>query len=467
MAILFDIFIKVVSMSLIASMIGILIVLGKAIFKNIPIRLSNILWLFVLFVLIVPIDIPTKISVHNYIPVNETINLMAFEQVGNVLNEREGNKNVASNMFDFKTIITLIWFIGMILLFLKSVCWLVLQSINGKSNEKINEKIYNIFLQCKSDLKIANDIELVLQDKIKTPAIYGVVTPKLLITKEIEKLTTNEIKYIFTHELIHYKKKDILVYRILNTLKCIYWFNPIVLFILKKIKKDLEYATDEITVNILKNEKMYCKTLLKVSLFANEKYTNVLAMYNGTKELERRIKMLKSNKKVNILTIGLLIVLCIITLTATISLATSKMNTNKISDIVVSNINEYVRPVEGGVISANFGTRIHPITKQEISHNGIDIAVENGTDVIATLSGVVEVAGYNGEKGNYIKIVHEKSASEYCHLSKILVHEGMQVNKEDKIGEVGSTGYSTGPHLHFSIIDSTGQYVDPTNYIKF
>ena len=98
-------------------------------------------------------------------------------------------------------------------------------------------------------------------------------------------------------------------------------------------------------------------------------------------------------------------------------------------------------------------------------HNGIDIAVPHGTPVRAADSGMVVYRGWNGNYGNMIEIDHGggKMVTWYAHLSGFNVSVGQQVNKGDIIGYVGSTGYSTGPHLHFEIrID--GDPVNPLNY---
>ena len=117
-------------------------------------------------------------------------------------------------------------------------------------------------------------------------------------------------------------------------------------------------------------------------------------------------------------------------------------------------------------VTSDFGWRIHPIYKTRRFHDGIDIAAAMGADVLAADDGEVIFAGSYGGYGNTIIVSHGGGIStQYSHLSKILVGVGKQVIKGDKIGLVGSTGLSTGPHLHFSVIKD-GQAVSPWKWLK-
>lgn len=117
-------------------------------------------------------------------------------------------------------------------------------------------------------------------------------------------------------------------------------------------------------------------------------------------------------------------------------------------------------------ITSDFGWRTHPIFKTRRFHEGIDIGAGMGTDVLATDDGEVIFAGSYGGYGNTIIVSHGGGIStQYSHLSKILVGVGKKVLKGDKIGLVGSTGWSTGPHLHFGVIKD-GQVVNPWNWLK-
>lgn len=117
-------------------------------------------------------------------------------------------------------------------------------------------------------------------------------------------------------------------------------------------------------------------------------------------------------------------------------------------------------------ISEEYGNRIHPILKVPQFHNGLDIAAPAGSAILAAYDGDVVSAAYSSTMGNYIMIDHGNSLyTIYMHASALYVSKGDTVKRGDKIAAVGSTGRSTGNHLHFSV-RLNGNYVSPWNYIS-
>lgn len=117
--------------------------------------------------------------------------------------------------------------------------------------------------------------------------------------------------------------------------------------------------------------------------------------------------------------------------------------------VVVSQ--EAVLPVHGKVTSG-FGYRIHPITGNRSFHTGVDLAAPEGTPIAAAYGGTVQETGYTSGRGNYILLSHSDNLQTlYCHLSEIQVQQGDSVDAGGTIGLVGTTGMSTGPHLHFEL----------------
>lgn len=117
-------------------------------------------------------------------------------------------------------------------------------------------------------------------------------------------------------------------------------------------------------------------------------------------------------------------------------------------------------------ISSEFGWRTDPFTGLKAYHNGIDMAAAEGTPIVAAYDGIVGQAGYNSSMGNYIYIEHgDGLRTIYLHASKLYVEKDDVVLKGDVIGAVGTTGRSTGPHLHFSV-RLNGEYVSPWNYLS-
>lgn len=117
-------------------------------------------------------------------------------------------------------------------------------------------------------------------------------------------------------------------------------------------------------------------------------------------------------------------------------------------------------------ISDEYGYRTHPILGVQQFHNGLDMAAPGGSPILAAYDGKVVAAAYSSSMGNYVMIDHGDSLyTIYMHASALYVSKGAEVSKGDKIAAVGSTGRSTGNHLHFSV-RLNGNYVSPWNYLR-
>mgnify|MGYP000986796943 CR=1 FL=1 len=111
-----------------------------------------------------------------------------------------------------------------------------------------------------------------------------------------------------------------------------------------------------------------------------------------------------------------------------------------------------IQPLESGKVTSLFGYRKNPITGIESFHQGLDIAVERGTPIAAMFFGVVNEIGSNAGYGNYIKIYHGNGIEVlYAHCSEILANEGAAIRAGEIVAHAGSTGDSTGPHVHIEV----------------
>lgn len=126
---------------------------------------------------------------------------------------------------------------------------------------------------------------------------------------------------------------------------------------------------------------------------------------------------------------------------------------------------DWLTPLDNYWITSPFGERVHPITGEVRVHYGVDMAWNEGTPIYASRSGLVTTAGWDDACGNHVVLAHgDGYSSIYMHMSGFAVSEGDYVNQGQVIGYIGSTGWSTGPHLHFGIMTG-GSYVNPGNYI--
>lgn len=117
-------------------------------------------------------------------------------------------------------------------------------------------------------------------------------------------------------------------------------------------------------------------------------------------------------------------------------------------------------------ISSGFGMRSHPVTGRNAFHKGVDIAAATGSPVLASADGVVEETGQDGLIGKYVRLRHpDGSQSLYGHLSAVIVKEADWLTRYQPLGAVGSTGRTTGPHLHYAL-QVDGQAMDPMRYLN-
>ena len=131
------------------------------------------------------------------------------------------------------------------------------------------------------------------------------------------------------------------------------------------------------------------------------------------------------------------------------------------------NSSSWVKPIYGYVLTSPFGNRTSPTAGASSYHQGVDLSAPAGTPIYAARSGRVSVAGYGSAAGYYVTINHmDGFSSIYMHMTNYVVSVGQTVNAGQLIGYVGSTGVSTGNHLHFGIAYN-GAYVNPCGYIPF
>jgi murein DD-endopeptidase MepM/ murein hydrolase activator NlpD len=124
------------------------------------------------------------------------------------------------------------------------------------------------------------------------------------------------------------------------------------------------------------------------------------------------------------------------------------------------------RPVESGYISSLYGQRTDPFDGNQASHHGIDFAAVAGTQVLAVADGVVSHTGTDGGYGRMVEITHGNGyVTRYAHNAKLLVKPGQTVKRGDPIALMGSTGRSTGPHVHFEVLRD-GRPMNPLSFVR-
>lgn len=324
--VLSPIFYRLVYMSLIASCVGIVILIIRKIFsKKIPPKWISRLWLLVLIALICPVQISSIFSIYNYIPkdtvilfdhtIDEIPNIsfreeydIARQETKNVLDEnisltqKEQIKKSADIAYIKSLIIDIILpYLWLGISGILSVTYVITYSIFAlkisKYKNSEDERLLFILERCKKKLNINKQIKIIQQDKVKTPSLFGIFNTYIIMPNNINNVTDYEIKYIFMHELSHYRRRDNILKICWTLIKDIYFFNPIIFLIYKQIMKDMEVATDEIAVKGFnkENKREYCKTLIKLTTEDVERnfVAKTLAISDNKSNLERRIIMIK------------------------------------------------------------------------------------------------------------------------------------------------------------------------------
>jgi len=141
-------------------------------------------------------------------------------------------------------------------------------------------------------------------------------------------------------------------------------------------------------------------------------------------------------------------------------------NNSSTGNVGTTGTGRYIWPATSTYVTSPFGTRWHPVLGGYRTHYGIDIGASYGTNIYAADSGTVEISTYSSSYGNYVLINHGGgNATLYAHMSTRYVEVGQSVSQGEVIGLIGSTGISTGPHLHFETREN-GTRVDPMKYFN-
>lgn len=345
----YSFFIWNINSSIKASILVIFILLIRVVLREkISVKLQYIIWFLVVFRLLVPTSFESRLSIYNIIPTieqNSSIISSSDKNSNNVISvqdnfsEDENNKveisfkpayriendNSKLILYNSPIFLFFIWLIGMFL----SLSSAVFQ--NFKFNKIIRRetvieeyKIINLFEECKAKMFATKYIPLIITEEVKVPTLYGVISPKLLIPQNILKtLTLKDLRFIFLHELAHFKRKDILVYWVLTTFTALHWFNPLILYAFHKIKEDCELCCDSLVLNSVGQEESieYGHTIIKFAenMSREHKLITGTSILKNKYQIKRRITMIKlfkkNNHRLSICAIVLLAIIGLLSLT--------------------------------------------------------------------------------------------------------------------------------------------------------
>jgi|GEM_PF-4252758 len=342
-----EIFAYILTTSVYASIVGLIILLIKALLKD---RLSASWHCFIWAVLIIKLMFPfgpaSSFSLFNQIPVEEAqsrINDFRYPNHDHlatpVINASSPSESgsltpAAPNLMDtVQEIIPYVWaFVAGLSLIFIILSNLTLHLRLRRRSREANQRISWLLMECRKKLGVRRDIPIVIQDTVKAPSLLGILSPRILLASSAKKLSDQEIRYILLHELAHYKRKDVPVNCLLMLLQVMHWFNPILWYCFKRMRQDMELAADEMVLNRLDvaEYKDYGRAILAVldNMRIGGAFPRLVGMVNGRDDIERRIRMvsqahLVTNKRRFLFTAGLVCVLVLAPVLLTSSRAVS------------------------------------------------------------------------------------------------------------------------------------------------
>lgn len=353
------IFYKLLFMSVTAVIIGIIIIgIMHIADKRISPFWKKAIWLCVLLSLVLPIRFQSAVSPSNDIQQLENISYReeyssAQEHYNNLVDHYSTDEKTTSinpeikdeyyeyyvkseiteakkevdklqiKSLIFDKILPLIWLSGMIIIAIIMIISRI-KIISKLKNNTISDKFYHILDKCKLETEVTQKIKIIISDWVKTPALIGTLSPKIILPQYALEMEEKELRYVILHETVHIKLRDTVLNDLMLILGTVYWFNPIIRLFFKYIRQDMELANDEYVLKVIgESEKnSYSRALVNVLGMASglkliPKMPDIaISMTDSKSNIERRIKMMKlsDNFKKNRVLIGIISILLISTL---------------------------------------------------------------------------------------------------------------------------------------------------------
>ncbi|OGV55712.1 MAG: hypothetical protein A2017_03260 [Lentisphaerae bacterium GWF2_44_16] len=292
------------------TVLAIIFLVAQVLFsKHMKPRWKYFIWLLVAARLIMPPVFPTDFSFYNLekfygnnvnkaVPATISQTIPGASQA--MLMVYGAFQSKTNKGFPIKHLLFATWFAGAfsLLSIVLAKNWLILFKIR-RIQPNTQPKYLALLDDCKREFKIHSSVPLIETNIINTPALFGVIRPRLLLPEGlVDKISMNELRQIFIHELIHLKRMDILINWLVTFIQVIQWFNPFAWLAFSKLREAREEACDEAALTFLGKEKslQYGQTIIKLLQFCNpeKSITGMVGVLEDNKQIARRLKMIKS-----------------------------------------------------------------------------------------------------------------------------------------------------------------------------
>lgn len=311
--VLAPVFYKLVWMSLTAVLVGGILLLVRRLWdKKIPPAWKSLLWALVLLCLLVPYRIQSPFSLAGELEPLEQISYReeydALQQQAHLamqgsdaaetavpeeLARKEKTLYVKSALFDVALPVG--WGVGMMAAFV----WLISNHLSFAKQLQKGEKdpFPNLAKDCRKTLGIQREISVQIQPGLGTPALTGIFRPRILLPEYADQMDESSLRYVLLHELGHYKRKDLWVNELLLILQCVYWFNPLLWFLFRAMREDMELLNDSYVLKKINetDDRPYARSLVEVLGRAQKMplTPRLVTMTDGSQNVKRRISMMK------------------------------------------------------------------------------------------------------------------------------------------------------------------------------
>jgi bla regulator protein BlaR1 len=495
-----------------------ILVLQKILGTKIGAKSQSYLWLVAVLRLVffAPPEIPIafksalKIKEFNNIIPKNNLSYKASEILSWFDTSNFNEIQVESNYFhiDWLNIVCILYLAFVVLLSLKRLFLKCKLQKHFKANSIVAScELKNLLDKNCQKMKVYRSVQLLFSNSVESPIVFGFFNPTIVLPiNSLDFLSYREIEYAMLHELAHIKRFDVLIFEITAFLKKLYVFNPFIRYGLARYEQCIETACDAMALELVSSneKKAYGLCLIKWLESVNlEKLEPSVLHYASTKkQLQRRLFTIMNfkNNANKILAMG-----CILSLSGFLVLAevqaqsicdnkdlyesspkvlsmesaipqdtqsakiqATETKSEEVTETTPAENIEWLWPLDNKYkrISSSYGNKMHPVLKKETFHSGIDIPAPRGNDIKSTRSGKVIFSGEIGGYGRTIIIDHgDGYATFYAHTSELLVNRDDAISAGTIIAKVGSTGRSTGSHLHFEI-RKDGKTLDPLTLVS-
>ena len=483
----------------------ILMVLALRLFlkKHLPRGIFPALWCAAAVRLLLPITIPSHLSVWNLL--HTSVAAQADGVISDVLTPFPSlaTNSTAEPAADITGIspMLLIWLVCAILLAAYFAVGYACMVRQFRGTRLAPQPSIDALLD---RFRFSRDPHICVSNSRRAPLTFGVFRPTVLLPEDLP-VGDAQFQLVLAHELAHIRRKDCLRKLLLTVCLCLYWWNPLVWMMVWLANRDMELACDEAVLRALGSDcrKDYALTLLDMAQ-RNPKSAPLCSGF-ARSSAEERIRAILSFKRIPAWVGICVAILFVLTASVFTTQAVSPSAIPEMEPAVQEEVPEenvavsvpvseplptmppimpeqetesetqpqpevpaYIFPLEdaNAEVTNPYGWQGHPVTKQKSLHSGVDLAADYGMNVLAVADGTVLDCSYDAAFGYILTLEHADGVqTQYAHLSEFLVKAGDAVRQGQIIAKTGGSGWSTGPHLHLGVLID-GEAVDPLEALK-